>query len=398
MNAKRAWRVMDLCKRCLYAIIGFGKFIVRFNGMVIVAKLPHSEHEKTGYYYRILAIDDIVADIPVVYADWNPAPEQPDMTYGFSASGKQSRTVYNVTSLSRRLLALLCLLRCRKVYFHHVASIFSEFKLSVRLPFITSFIDFHGAAPEEHELAGFYDKVALMERLERFSLNHVSHCIVVTKVMQNHLAAKYDEDLIRERCILLPIIQSAMAVFPEKTIRDGKYAVVYAGNAQRWQQIPQMLKAIVKTAGAYHYKLCCTDPSTMNALLPHGVSPSIRAVAVVHEDLLNVYASCHFGFVLREDSVVNRVACPTKLVEYLAYGIVPVVDTPHIGDFCTLGMRYVTLEALEQGALPTEEDRLAFTRNNRAVFEQLRQRYLSGCGALRKIINGTEDSMQTKPL
>ena len=35
----------------------------------------------------------------------------------------------------------------------------------------------------------------------------------------------------------------------------------------------------------------------------------------------------------REEILVNAVACPTKLVEYMYWGVVPVVITPNIGDF-----------------------------------------------------------------
>jgi hypothetical protein len=99
-----------------------------------------------------------------------------------------------------------------------------------------------------------------------------------------------------------------------------------------------------------------------------------------------VYSECHYGLILRQDDPVNHVACPTKLIEYLAYGVVPVVDSPRIGDFLELGMRYVTLADLESGNLPQEEERREMARANYAVFERLREQYQEGCLNLRRAL------------
>ncbi|MGE0906881.1 hypothetical protein AB4M30_16785 [Escherichia coli] len=64
------------------------------------------------------------------------------------------------------------------------------------------------------------------------------------------------------------------------------------------------------------------------------------------EDVINVMARCHLGFVLRDDIVVNRVACPTKLIEYLECGVVPVVKSPDIGDFNSLGYSFIKVDEI----------------------------------------------------
>lgn len=47
---------------------------------------------------------------------------------------------------------------------------------------------------------------------------------------------------------------------------------------------------------------------------------------------------------MRDPVLLNQVACPTKLVEYLYWGVVPIVSTPSIGDFAELGFAYVLLD------------------------------------------------------
>ena len=55
-------------------------------------------------------------------------------------------------------------------------------------------------------------------------------------------------------------------------------------------------------------------------------------------------STCHLGFVLRDDVLVNRVACPTKLLEYIQYGVLPIVLSDAIGDFKELGYKYIGLD------------------------------------------------------
>jgi hypothetical protein len=80
------------------------------------------------------------------------------------------------------------------------------------------------------------------------------------------------------------------------------------------------------------------------------------------------YLAHEYGFVLRDESLVNRVACPTKLVEYLYWGVLPVVITPRIGDFDAGSLRAVTLEQFLRGELPDAASRpLRMRRHNQTA-------------------------------
>ena len=100
------------------------------------------------------------------------------------------------------------------------------------------------------------------------------------------------------------------------------------------------------------------------------------------------YPRCSYGFVLRDDIAVNNVACPTKLIEYLQYGIVPILHTERIGDFAALGMQYVPDTVLLDGRLPAEEQRAAMAQNNLQVLQKLKQDAVEGRKALQALMNG----------
>ena len=96
------------------------------------------------------------------------------------------------------------------------------------------------------------------------------------------------------------------------------------------------------------------------------------------------YQESHYGFILREDIVVNHVACPTKLIEYLAMGVIPIVDCEKIGDFSEMGMRYVYLNDLLDHNLPEEKLRSEFANINYSVYEKLLQMHDLGVSNLKK--------------
>ena len=51
-----------------------------------------------------------------------------------------------------------------------------------------------------------------------------------------------------------------------------------------------------------------------------------------HQEVPIVLSACDMGILIREDSVTNRVASPTKFAEYLSAGL-QVIITNNIGDY-----------------------------------------------------------------
>lgn len=53
---------------------------------------------------------------------------------------------------------------------------------------------------------------------------------------------------------------------------------------------------------------------------------------VAHEEVSRILSACDYGILIREETVTNQVASPTKFAEYLASGL-PVVISNHLGDY-----------------------------------------------------------------
>ena len=172
---------------------------------------------------------------------------------------------------------------------------------------------------------------------------------------------------------------SASAPAAEKPLEQGRPVVLYAGGGQPWQKVDRMQELMAARPEDAVYKMFLPDPDAFVALwgerpLPTSLVLDCKAPA----ELPAEYRTAHYGFVLRDDITVNRVACPTKLVEYLQYGILPILHTPHIGDFAARGMRYITDEDYLAGDLPEEPVRAQMARENQRVLAALLEDHRSG--------------------
>jgi glycosyltransferase involved in cell wall biosynthesis len=97
--------------------------------------------------------------------------------------------------------------------------------------------------------------------------------------------------------------------------------VVYSGGASYWQRLPDiihLLAAVQKHIPDLHI------------VFLSGAAEQIRSV--LHNEVPAWLGVADAAIVLREDNLVNRVASPIKIGEYLSCGI-PVIATAFIGDY-----------------------------------------------------------------
>ena len=151
------------------------------------------------------------------------------------------------------------------------------------------------------------------------------------------------------------------------------------GGLQRWQKIGLMQDVIAAAGNCSRYNMFVPQPDAFMEQWGERQKPDVLFVdSRSPEQLKQNYRACHYGFVLRDDIVVNNVACPTKIIEYIQYGIIPVLDTTKIGDFIPLGMTYVDYHDFMQGKLPTEKERLSMASKNYKVLDKLVETYVNG--------------------
>lgn len=360
------------------------RFIAQFDGIVFFGGYFYPERQSDGYFQRIQIVDRLFSDRWRVYVEgdslkgrniWFDRPEPGVLVLRVNGSKKRRALV--------RLLVLLAVLRSRKVYFHSVLRMFDyHFGAFLRLPFIRAAVDIHGVVPEEFRMHNDFYSALIYENQERSAVRRAGLVIVVTEAMRQYLQQKFRQGL-KAQSTCFPMFPSLNLTQAERPLIDGMPIVVYAGGLHKWQQVPKMVDAIIKTAACCKHRFYTPEPDVVRAMLPADLMNKVTVEAKAHSELMNLYSECHYGFILREDIIVNRVACPTKLVEYLAMGIVPIVDSEDIGDFKALGMQFVRLADFLGGVLPNEPRRLEMAKSNFAVYEALKRVREAGANDIR---------------
>jgi GT2 family glycosyltransferase len=353
---------------------------IRSNGSICVfAPIFTKDNEKDGYIQRIKAIDEtILCGYIKIYLmgdnrnlDHICIEKISDDRYFVQFDSfivEQRKQIFDLIKISK------------KTYIHSIMrfmtdSVAREMCDIFALPGVYHVWDVHGSVPEEYALMNANLGRDIANEVEKYLYNHVNLIVCVNNAMKDHLINKYGNP--SANFIILPIFNNNISqiIDCEKDkflLGASKPVIVYSGGLQKWQNIEQMQDAIERTMMLYFYKIFVPEPIKFQK--QWGKRKTMTNVLVASrapDEMGQEYRECRYGLVLRDDIVVNRVACPTKIIEYIQYGIIPVFKSPKIGDFVSLGIRFITIDELIQGKLPDDLKRKQMMQENYTVLKKL---------------------------
>jgi hypothetical protein len=258
------------------------------------------------------------------------------------------------------------------VYCHSIYALASEAaRQVVSLRHGPLVLDLHGAVPEEAELEPQSSHTQQLKLLETWAVLEADALVHVTDRMRQHIVQKYPWTAAQQ--VVCPLFRwTARPTIPAE--KRGN-AIVYAGGTQPWQQVHRIVEHAVAALPFYRIVILTPDPMTFcrhfstKGVVADGDRLTVRSAQPA--EVWDVYAQSRFGILYREDNVINRVACPTKLAEYLHFGLLPVLGPADIGDFRELGMNYAPIEAMDVNALPQEEELAQLVTRNFGVIDAL---------------------------
>jgi len=337
-----------------------------------------------GVEARVKFIDALFADPERVYIDFRSNTKK-IVTYTVS-----DKITAIECQLLRHLPCILSLIwRSDLIYCHTLGY---AFRILPVFLFKKVIVDFHGAAPEEAiVLTGSRLRYFALRILEYLACRLSYRVVLVTERLFHHFARLYG--LQRDKTYIIPI-QPPPRNGPEDNSYLRLYAI-YSGSLHKWQMVDFMLGSIAKSEAPYRILLLTNEPDGMRAkvnCLPAEVQDKIH-IATVGRDLLDeYYKQSIFGFVLRDESFVNRVACPTKLVDYIYNGVVPIMYAKQLGDFDDI--LSVSVKEYIEGTLPGEDELQRIRAHNYGVLQsiynksrgdiQALQQAIASCGQRRK--------------
>ena len=346
------------------------KRIKNNKSIIIVAPYFNEERLKDGYYKRVKAVDELFKDFYKVYVTY----ENDSQSLVFEEHPENNTTVirYLPGSKKQTLTIALLMIACGKIYCH---SVWQAKKKFYKLPGVKVYVDVHGVVPEEETLYGRYEDAQMYGDIEEETVQKAECLICVTNKIKEHLQNKYGKKF-KAKTIIMPIFDTNLSqydieVSEEKPFINGKPVVIYAGGIMKWQKIELMQKSIYNCINNANYMVLCPNPEEFWATWNYPKAKNLIVDSKSYKDLCkDVYTKAHYGYVLRDDITVNNVACPTKIADYFKYRIVPIVNSPKIGDFIDLGMKYITLEDFNSGKLLTQKQIKEVTDNNLNVLNK----------------------------
>lgn len=191
---------------------------------------------------------------------------------------------------------------------------------------------FQGVGPEEYiMLHGKTVKSFLVKKLsefwERKALTQSDIRIFVSEAMLDHYKSKYQIPI--ENYLIIPCYNKALNkdLIIESSSKYENLSFVYAGSLYKWQCIEKTLEVfreVEKIDSSAHLTLLTKEEAEARQIAELYGIKSFDVKYVSLQELDKELAKYKYGFLLREDNIVNRVATPTKMNSYLSVGIIPI--------------------------------------------------------------------------
>lgn len=238
--------------------------------------------------------------------------------------------------------------------------------------------DARGAYAAEWEEYRIVDDDTLISQFRTVEADAVAHStlrLAVSEALVQHWRERYSYK--GNEHVVVPCTLGAAHLPPHKdtearrrTLGYGPDDIVlaYAGSTAGWQSfatVQQWLEGVLHDQPQVKVLFLAREDAAISEL--EAAWPGrVQRAWVKPEEVPAVLAACDQALLLRDDTLTNRVASPTKFAEYLAAGL-PVLISDQIGDFPDLveeGSLGIRLR--EQQPVP------ALTRPSRAERERLR--------------------------
>ena len=190
---------------------------------------------------------------------------------------------------------------------------------------------FQGIGPEERFMMNGYTnklKYYFNSMIECLALRKSKYKIVVSKYQKEHYVKKYHLNEKKHVFFIMPCYNSEIhknSFFVEKKYEQNIFC--YAGGMQIWQGFDLMLsfyKEIEKMNDNVCLRIYSKDVEQSKAAIKKYKIKNWSVECLSPKDLDVALSHCKFGFILREDNVVNNVATPTKLATYVGNGVIPI--------------------------------------------------------------------------
>lgn len=322
--------------------------------LLFLADYPNERTQYEGMAQRVIAIDKLYRDEKRVYLFVSHR-----MFFKKQVTRIDDHAIHYRCNLFAHFFFILKLFgQARVLYFHSLQNVLPVLPL---LGFIRGdqrvVLDAHGLVAEEQFVAGKRWKGWLYELSERRIFKKAHVVVNVTDAMERYFRKKHPAATVQYMTWTnLPTHLKGVDYHLPTVSAGDEIRVVYSGNTQKWQNVDLMMEVIKQNLSPrIRYDLLTGEPELMKKhLADAGIlnAPNIHVATVAPDKLASYYAAAHYGFMMRGDEDVSYVSCPTKVIEYMYYGVIPIMKTLRIGDFEAMGCESILYDQFSEGLGP----------------------------------------------
>lgn len=202
------------------------------------------------------------------------------------------------------------------------------FKVWLRRP-RTILCWFQGIAPEEVS----FQRLALWKKivyppvfsvLEKLALRRSDFCFFVSESMRKHYARKYGYN--GSRYLIMPCFNQTLNSNAFESEKYCNPSFVYTGNMAGWQcfdETVSLFSRIREKLPSASLAIYTGQKDIAQAVLDrYKVDAEVKYVP--SSQISNELKRYKYGFLIRQDDVVNNVATPTKMNTYISCGVIPI--------------------------------------------------------------------------
>ena len=325
---------------------------MKSQDIYILAAYPNAENIKDGMFQRIKTIDTLLAYHTKIYINLSITNPFFKIIIHNDNTKELFLNPFNPYYIIKEFL-----LKAKTIYIHSIHPLkfipYGLFYLKNKKNNLI--LDAHGIVPEEIFYYGKRYRSFYMNWIERNYFNTLSHCICVSNAMINHFKYKYPDKsisyhlLTTSNLLPIPMEDEIRKLRFELKINDKNKVIIYSGNCQLWQNIPLIMKNIQSIISEFKIIILTGEKKIFEDYFKeyHIDLTKVILRSVAPSELNKYYSISNYGYLLRDDILLNRVSNPTKMLEYLQFGIVPVVLSPQIGDYIDKGYEYLRLADFE---------------------------------------------------
>ncbi|MDM1245256.1 MULTISPECIES: hypothetical protein [Acinetobacter] len=180
-------------------------------------------------------------------------------------------------------------------------------------------------------------KFYILKFLEKICLNLSDAYIYVSPYMMEFYSK--DKAVLNKPALVFPCISDLQY----NKIKKEPNSFCYLGGMSAWQNFPkiiEMMSIISQKIPNSVFKVATHEIDICNEVIEKYASNALKEKLTIvslstKSEIENFLSNCEFGFLIRDDIVVNHVSSPIKLAEYLSCGV-NVITTSSIRSYSPL--------------------------------------------------------------